>query len=317
MKDATQIFKRHEGGPLLHVKDFPGKAQIYNPAPVQYGEETILLVSVVEHAATKGFGRDVGQTRVARSSDGINFELSEENFIGTQALGEPWERYHHFIDNRVTKIGDWFYIITPVMVQGFDSPIGMLGRTKDFKTYERIETVTQPKNRGASLFPEKINGKYYKLDRPGGGDGGNGDIWISSSPDLVNWGEFKPVLAAGYRFWNVQKIGPTPPIKTKDGWLDIIHGVFTPAGGTYYYIGAILLDLKEPWKVIGKTNSYLMMPEEPWEQHGNCDNTIFPCGAIADYDKDQIRLYYGACDYAICLATGSLSETVDACLKGL
>ena len=76
MKDATKIFKRHEGGPLLHVKDFPGKAQIYNPAPVQCGDETILLVSVVEHAATKGFGRDVGQTRVARSKDGINFELS-------------------------------------------------------------------------------------------------------------------------------------------------------------------------------------------------------------------------------------------------
>ena len=54
MKDATKIFKRHEGGPLLHVKDFPGKAQIYNPAPVQCGDETILLVSVVEHAATKG-----------------------------------------------------------------------------------------------------------------------------------------------------------------------------------------------------------------------------------------------------------------------
>ena len=172
MEDATKIFKRHDGGPLLHVKDFPGKAQIYNPAPVQCGAETILLVSVVEHAATKGFGRDVGQTRVARSKDGINFELSEENFIDTQALGEPWDRYHHFIDNRVTKIGDWYYIVTPVMVQGFDSPIGMLGRTKDFKSYERIGTITQPKNRGASLFPEKINGKYYKLDRPGGGDGG-------------------------------------------------------------------------------------------------------------------------------------------------
>ncbi|MAW20302.1 MAG: glycosidase, partial [Puniceicoccaceae bacterium] len=222
MKDATKIFKRHEGGPLLHVKDFPGKAQIYNPAPVQCGDETILLVSVVEHAATKGFGRDVGQTRVARSKDGINFELSEENFIDTQALGEPWDRYHHFIDNRVTKIDDWYYIVTPVMVQGFDSPIGMLGRTKDFKSYERIETITQPKNRGASLFPEKINGKYYKLDRPGGGDGGDGDIWISASPDLIHWGEFKPVLAAGYRFWNVDKIGPTPPIKTDKGWLDII-----------------------------------------------------------------------------------------------
>ena len=317
MQDATQIFKRHEGGPLLHIKDFPGKAQIYNPAPVQCGDETILLVSVVEHAATRGFGRDVGQTRVARSKDGIHFTLSDENFIDPQAEGEPWDRYHHFIDNRVTKIDDWYYIVTPVMVNGFDSPIGMLGRTKDFKTYERIDTITQPKHRGASLFPEKINGKYYKLDRPGGGDGGDGDIWISASPDLVHWGEFKPVLAAGYRFWNVDKIGPTPPIKTDKGWLDIIHGVFTPAGGTYYYIGAMLLDLDEPWKVIGKTNSYLMMPEEPWEQHGNCDNVIFPCGAIADYDKDQIRLYYGACDFAICLATGSLSETVDACIRGL
>ena len=317
MKDATQIFKRHEGGPLLHIKDFPGKAQIYNPAPVQFGDETILLVSVVEHAATRGFGRDVGQTRVARSKDGIHFTLSDKNFIDPQARGEPWDRYHHFIDNRVTKIDDWYYIVTPVMVNGFDSPIGMLGRTKDFKIYERIDTITQPKNRGASLFPEKINGKYYKLDRPGGGDGGDGDIWISASPDLVHWGEFKPVLAAGYRFWNVDKIGPTPPIKTNKGWLDIIHGVFTPAGGTYYYIGAILLDLDEPWKIIGKTNSYLMMPEEPWEQHGNCDNVIFPCGAIADYDKDQIRLYYGACDFAICLATGSLSETVDACIRGL
>lgn len=313
---AHQIFTRHSENPILHVKDHPRFAQIYNPAPVQCGNETILLVSVVEHTATRGYGRDVGQTRVARSKDGINFELSEENFIETQAAGEPWELYHHFIDNRVTKINDWYYIITPVMVKGYDSPVGMLGRTRDFRSYERIEIITAPKNRGASLFPEKINGKYYKLDRPGGGDGSGGDIWISSSPDLVHWGEFKPVLAAGYRFWNVQKIGPTPPIKTEHGWLDIIHGVFTPAGGTYYYIGAMLLDLDEPWRVIGKTNSYVMMPKEEYELHGNCDNTIFPCGAIADYDQDRIRLYYGACDFAICLATGSLSELVQACIDG-
>ena len=317
MLDTTEIFKRYEGGPVLQVKDYPGKAQIYNPSPVQFQDETILLVSVVEHAATEGYGRDVGQTRVARSKDGINFELSDDNFISCQDNNEPWTLYHHFIDNRVTRIDDWYYIITPVMVKGFDSPIGMLGRTKDFVTYERIEIITAPKNRGASLFPEKIGNKYYKLDRPGGGDGSGGDIWISSSPDLIHWAAFKPVLAAGYRFWNTQKIGPTPPIKTEKGWLDIIHGVCNPAGGTYYYIGAMLLDLNEPWKVIGKTNSYLMMPEEPWEQHGNCDNTIFPCGAIADYEKDQIRLYYGACDQAIGLATGSLSDTVEACLLGL
>jgi predicted GH43/DUF377 family glycosyl hydrolase len=317
MKDATRIFHRHPGGPLLQVKDYPGKAQLYNPSPAQVGDETILLVSVVEHAATHGYGRDVGQTRVARSSDGIHFELGEENFIHPQEEGEPWSLYHHFIDNRITKIDDWFYIITPVMVQQYESPVGMLGRTRDFNSYERLDIITAPRNRGASLFPEKINGLYYKLDRPGGGDGARGDIWISASPDLLHWGAFKPVLAAGYRFWNTMKIGPTPPIKTDQGWLDIIHGVCRVAGGTYYYIAAILLDLDEPWRLIGKTNSYLMMPEEPWEQHGNCDNTIFPCGAIADYEQDRIRLYYGACDQSIALATGSLSQTVEACLKGL
>ena len=315
MKDATKIFKRHQNNPVLHVKDFEGIAQIYNPSPVMYGDETILLVSVVEHAATRGYGRDVGQTRIARSKDGIHFELEETNFIDVQAEGMPWDLYHHFIDNRITKIGDTYYIITPVMVHGYDGPVGMLGKTKDFKSYQRIEIITAPKNRGASLFPEKINGKYYKLDRPGGGDGSGGDIWLSASEDLVHWGEFKPVLAAGYRFWNVEKIGPTPPIKTDKGWLTIMHGVFSPAGGTYYYLGALLLDLEQPWKVIGKTYSDIMAPEMPYERHGNCDNTIFACGAIADYDKDAIRLYYGACDNYICLATGCLSELVDACIK--
>lgn len=317
MKDATRILTRYENNPILHVRDFPGVAQLYNPSPVMYRDETVLLVSVVEHSATEGYGRDVGQTRVARSRDGVNFTLGTENFIRVPENMHCAELYHHYIDNRVTKIDDTYYIVTPVMVHGFDSPVGLLGKTYDFVDYEPIDIITQPKNRGASLFPEKINGKYYKLDRPGGGDGSNGDIWISASEDLIHWGEFKPVIAAGYRFWNVEKIGPTPPIKTDKGWLDIIHGVYRPAGGTYYYVGAMLLDLEQPWRVIGRTNSYILAPEEPYERHGNCDNTVFPCGAIADYEKDQIRLYYGACDNYICLAQGSLSELTDACIKQL
>ena len=317
MKDATRILTKYENNPILHVRDFPGVAQLYNPSPIMYRDETVLLVSVVEHSATEGYGRDVGQTRLARSRDGVNFTLGTENFIRVPENMHCAELYHHYIDNRVTKIDDTYYIVTPVMVHGFDSPVGLLGKTYDFVDYEPIDIITQPKNRGASLFPEKINGKYSKLDRPGGGDGSNGDIWISASEDLIHWGEFKPVIAAGYRFWNVEKIGPTPPIKTDKGWLDIIHGVYRPAGGTYYYVGAMLLDLEQPWRVIGRTNSYILAPEEPYERHGNCDNTVFPCGAIADYEKDQIRLYYGACDNYICLAQGSLSELTDACIKQL
>lgn len=315
--DATRILTRHPQNPLIKLEDYPGVAQIYNPSPVQFGDETLLLVSVVEHSATRGYGRDVGQTRIARSQDGIHFELGRENFIDVQSEEDSWSLYHHFIDNRVTCIDGVYYIITPVMVNGYDSPVGMLGRTTDFKKYERLDIITAPRNRGASLFPEKINGLYWKLDRPGGGDGGNGDIWISSSPDLIHWGRFRPLLAAGYRYWNVQKIGPTPPIKTSEGWLDIIHGVFSPAGGTYYYIGAMLLDLEQPWKIIGKTNSWILAPKETYERSGNCDNTVFPCGAIGNWERDELRLYYGATDDKICLATGSMRELVDACKKGL
>lgn len=315
-RDATRIFKRYEGNPLLDVKDYPGIAQLYNPSPVMYGDETILLVSVVEHAATRGFGRDVGQTRIARSKDGINFTLSKENFIKMDDEKYPNNLFHHFIDNRTTKIGDTYYMVTPVMVKGYGSPIGYLGYTKDFETYTPVAPITAPCNRGASLFPEKIGGRYYKLDRPGT-PGVPGDIWISNSDDLVRWGDFKPVLAGGDRFWNSYKIGPTPPIKTDKGWLTIIHGVYRPGAGQQYYLGAMLLDLEEPWKVIGKTNSYILGPEEWYELHGNSDNTCFACGAIADYEKDEIRLYYGATDKYICLATGSLSELVEACIDGI
>ena len=99
------------------------------------------------------------------------------------------------------------------------------------------------------------------------------------------------MLAAGYRYWNVQKIGPTPPIKTPHGWHDIIHGVFSPAGGIHYYIGAMPLDLEEPWKIIGRTNSWILAPQESYERTGNCDNTAFPCGALGDWEKDELRLY--------------------------
>ncbi|MEM8875333.1 MAG: glycoside hydrolase family 130 protein [Planctomycetota bacterium] len=318
MTATTDLFQRVADKPVLNVADYPGVAQLYNPAPAKIGDEFILLVSVVDHVTDEP-GRDVGQTRVARSKDGVNFELSNGNFIPHDSTAEPYALFHHYIDNRVTPLEGWHYIVTPVMIRGWESPVGVLGRTKDFSpgSYERLGVITQPKNRGASLFPEKINGKYHKLDRPGGGVGSNGEIWMSSSPDLLHWGDYRPVLQPNYKFWNMNKMGPTPPIRTDAGWLEIVHGVFIPAGGACYYVGAVLLDLDEPWKVIGKTQSYLMCPQLPWERSGNCDNVVFPCGVLPDYEKDELRLYYGAADMNVGLAIAKLSDVVDACVRGL
>jgi len=68
------------------------------------------------------------------------------------------------------------------------------------------------------------------------------------------------------------------------------------------YIGEVLLDLKDPTKIIGKTSSPILSPHAVYEQHENCANTVFPCGGIIDYDQDRILLYYDATDSSICLA---------------
>jgi beta-1,4-mannooligosaccharide/beta-1,4-mannosyl-N-acetylglucosamine phosphorylase len=310
-KNATTILKRCEENPILHIKDYPRLAQLFNPAVVKHQNEFIMLVSVVEFDSELG----VGQTRIAKSTDGVHFELSDDDYI--KVPNEfPYADMWHFIDNRVTKIDDTYYIITPAMHKNNLAPVGLLGKTKDFTDYEIIDIITAPSNRGASLFPEKINGLYYKLDRPYA-EMESGEIWISSSPDLVNWGSFKPVLSKGYSFWNRIKIGPTPPIKTDKGFLVITHGVTKAAGGTYYFIGAMMLDSNEPWKVIGKTSSYLLQAEEEYEKHGCCDNCVFPATPYADLENDMMYLYYGAADSSIALATGKISEIVDACLEGI
>jgi beta-1,4-mannooligosaccharide/beta-1,4-mannosyl-N-acetylglucosamine phosphorylase len=310
-KNPRALLTRHPDNPLMHPRDFPLMGQLFNPAPAVYEDKTILLVSGRRFGAAYG-----GETFVAESSDGEHFSMRDEPFINFDRCKPPYDIVnYHIIDNRVTQIGDTYYILTPVMTLGYDGPATVLGKTTDFKNYELMDVVSQPRNRGASLFPEKINGMYVKLDRPGGGNNGDScSIWLSFSPDLIHWGSFRPVLKPGYDFWNNLKIGPTPPIRTERGWLVITHGVHTPMGGARYYIGAILLDLNEPWKVIGKTREYLLGPEEWYETTGVCCNVVFPCGALADHAKDELRLYYGGADTYICLATGSLSRIVAACV---
>ena len=310
--DVAKIFTRHPANPLLNPADYPGIVQLFNPSPAMYNGETILLVSVRPFRQERG-----GHTRVARSKDGVHFTMDEEPFIKFDIDRYPFNIVNqHLIDNRVTQIDDTYYILTPVCTCEYDGAATVLGKTKDFKTYELMDVITLPQNRGASLFPGKINGKYYKLDRPGSGTGCFGTIWMTSSYDLIHWGECRPLLRP-FNSWNNAKIGPTPPIRTEAGWLVIIHGVSNPCDGPHYSIGAMLLDLETPWKIIGKTYSTLLTPETDYETRGRVDNVVFPCGAIADYAKDEIRLYYGGADTRVCLATGSLSATIKACMENL
>ncbi|MCK4423340.1 MAG: glycoside hydrolase family 130 protein [Candidatus Omnitrophica bacterium] len=313
------ILKRHPENPIINPADFPGAEAIMNPGQTMYNGKTILLVAVF-HRSRYYRGKPGVTTHVAESEDGIHFEINPEPFLQIPDK-EPYKSVdHHPIDTRITKIEDTYYIIHPA--SGPWGTVGILGKTKDFRKHEYIEIISLPDNRVPCLFPEKINGKYMRVDRPYRVNTplwtGFGNLWISSSPDLIHWGCHRPLLKAeDIAGWGGVKIGPTPPIKTDKGWLMITHGVSASPCGRRYCLGAILMDLNDPTKIIGKTKSHILAPYEPYEQCGCVPNVVFTCGAIPDYDKDQIRVYYGAADTCVGLATGSLSELIEACLKEL
>ena len=308
MKDATKIMKRHPANPLITPDDVPGALVVFNPSPAVYKGKTVLILSVYERTwptcARGGW--------VAMSDDGVRFSIRPDPLINLANAGHPFDKLAcAMIDARITPMGDTYYIMSPVFQNG-EGPFTLLGKTQDFETYTPIEIVSTPVNRVPCLFPEKIDGKYCRLERPGQVDGAS--IWISTSPDMIHWGCCRPILKPGYSVWNIIKIGPTPPLKTPDGWLVILHGVWswTP-GDVHYYIGAMLLDLKDPERVIGKTQSWLLAADAEYEARGTINNVVFPCGALADPAKDELRIYYGAADTCICLGFALVDELVDRC----
>ena len=166
-------------------------------------------------------------------------------------------------------------------------------------------------NRNAVLFPEKIDGMYVLLHRPD--VNGGGSMWISRSPDLKYWGDTEVVTPKRSGLWDSIKIGAgTPPIKTNAGWLVIIHAVCGNCAGNYYTMGTVLLDLKNPGKMIGRSTGCVMRPEADYEQTGFVPNVIFPTGAILE-NNGEVKIYYGAADNYECMATANIKDLIKSC----
>lgn len=310
------ILTRHKDNPILTPADFPGAAAVFNCGQVLFKGKPLLLVSIV-HRSGRYRGKPGATSHVATSKDGVHFKINPEPFLQLPDE-EPYSLFDmHPIDTRITQIGDTYYVIHPGC--GPWGTFGILGKTKDFKKHEYVEVISLPDNRVPCLFPEKIGGKYYRLDRPYRVAPNNfhefGNMWISSSPDLIHWGCHRPMIKPGYAPWARTKIGPTPPIKTGQGWLVITHGVSQSCTGHRYSLGAMLLDLQNPAKITGKTLSSILEPYEPYELMGIVPNVVFSCGAIADLKKRRIKIYYGGADTCIGLAEGDLDELITACQR--
>ena len=202
-----------------------------------------------------------------------------------------------------------FYCYHCSWLVGLGSTVA-LARTTDFVNFEPIGGVSTPHNRNALLFPEKIGGRYCRFERP---EGQSAIMWLSYSPDLLYWGDATP-LPLPETSWNFAKTGASAvPIRTEHGWLKIYHAVSDPPSDGNYFLGAMLLDLEDPSQIIAAPRKFILAPVMDYERLGQVPNVVFCSGAV-EY-QDKLHVYYGGADQRVCLATTTVDELVEFCLR--
>jgi len=303
---AKQFITRYEGNPILTKDDIPYKVEtVHNAGVTKFDGRYIMLFR--SHLDT---GRSI--IGAAVSDDGFNFKASPEPFI-VPAKQPPFSEYEEYgvEDPRITLLEGTFYITySAYSKHGVRTA---LAKTSDFKSLERIAFITQADFRNTVLFPEKINGRYARLDRPHS-DISPWSIWISYSPDLIHWGDSKLLIKPVTYHWDESKIGPgAPPIRTDKGWLNIYHGVFPTMAGHVYRLGVALHALDDPSVVLGVGDRWILQPEDPWELVGYVHNVVFTCGAVPE-DDGTLKLYWGAADKVMCAGMALIDDLTNLCL---
>jgi predicted GH43/DUF377 family glycosyl hydrolase len=243
---------------------------------------------------------------VARSANGLdNWQIDPEPTFPADPANFP-EEHWGIEDPRITYVPELEKYAVVYTAYTRDGAGVALALTTDFRQFERFGIIMQPEDKDAALLPRRIDGRWALIHRPVNPSAAH--IWISYSTDLHEWGSHKMILKARLGgWWDANKIGLSPPlIETAEGWLMIYHGVKHNASGVIYRLGLALFDLDEPERCLKRGDEWVFGPEAQYELHGDVDKVAFPCGYTIAPDGDTLRLYYGAADTSIAVATGSV-----------
>ena len=303
---CTSPMWRHPENPIIKRNPLPDVARIFNSAVIPYEDG---YVGVFRGEQRNG----IPHIYFGTSSDALNWSFHEEKIKFIDEEGNSFQPLYAY-DPRLIKVEDTYYAIWCQDMYG--AAIGM-AKTTDFKTFTRLENPFLPYNRNAVLFPRKINGNFIMLSRPcDNGHTAFGDIFISESPDMVYWGKHRHVMGKSDNWWESLKIGGgAAPIETDKGWLIFYHGVVNTCNGYVYSIGAAILDINEPSKVLHRCSRYVLAPEEWYEERGFVPNVCFPCCTLHDSKTGRIALYYGCADSYVGVAYTTAEEIYDYILK--
>lgn len=312
--------ERYQNNPIITRKNIPeippylvDVSSVFNPGAIKFGDHYLLMLRVQNR------GRETFLL-MAESDDGLHFEVTHRivHFDGIENIKAT---IYHCYDPRITRIDDIYYIMFALDME--DGCRLGLAQTCDFENFDFMGIVSEDDNRNGVLFPEKINGKYLRLDRPnkvqltGGPTSGN-SICLSESYDLLHWQTVGVIANGRVHYWDELIGSGPPPIKTERGWLQIYHGVATHFGSSnIYQAGVMLLDLENPLIMIARGRYNILEPREMYELVGQVPNVVFPSGAIVEEVHangfarldSRVFIYYGAADTCVGLAI-STSETL-------
>ncbi|MHC4591629.1 MAG: glycoside hydrolase family 130 protein [Planctomycetota bacterium] len=302
-----RFFQRSEHNPILTAHDWPYPVNsVFNAGAVRLDAGQTLLLARTEDL------RGISHICAARSDDGVTgWQVDSTPTLLPDPANYP-EEVWGIEDPRITYLPESEQYAVAYTSYSRGGPGVSLAFTQDFRSFRRMGMVLHPDDKDAALFPRRFDGRWALIHRPSSPHR-PAHIWLSFSPDLKHWGDFQILLEAREGgWWDAGQVGlAVPPIETERGWLILYHGVKRTAAGALYRLGAALLDLEDPAKVIRRGSEWVFGPGEDYERVGDVADVVFPCGTTLADDGDTLRLYYGAADTAMCVATASLAELMD------
>lgn len=305
----TELFRRDPANPILTANDWPYQINtVFNPGATTHNGETVLLCRVEDR-------RGLSHLTVARSPDGVHgWRVDPKPLISDDPAEQTtlWGAE----DPRITYVAELSAYVITYTAYGPAGPCVALATTEDFQSVEKLGVIMAPEDKNASLLPRRVGGDFILFHRPVSAHSAQAGVWLSRSKNLREWSAPEPVMSTREgAWWDAHRMGLGPaPIETPHGWLAVYHGVKQMAAGPLYRAGLVLFDLENPAKVLRRYPQWVLGPSAEYETRGDVPNVVFPTGLIHDQETDTLRLYYGAGDSVIAMASASMSEVMDLLL---
>jgi predicted GH43/DUF377 family glycosyl hydrolase len=309
-KRIVKLIRAEENPIIAPLESHPWEAKAtFNPAAIYLEGKVHLLYRAMSEDNTSVLG-------YARTTDGIHID-----YRSLKPVYAPRERFEQKLqpqgnsgveDPRLVKIGDKIYMFYTAF-DGKNPPrvaltwISARNFLKLKWSWSRPVLISPPDldDKDAAVFPEKIKGKYLIIHRSGD------DIDLSFNKTLdfdgTNWLEEYRWIMPRPGWWDSRKVGiAAPPLKTAEGWVLLYHGISEEDG--FYRIGAVLTDLRDPVKIIGRTDYPIFEPKASYEKEGVTPNVVFPCGTALIGKK--LFVYYGGADKVVGAALVEMNKLI-------